>query len=61
MPPISRDDAACERREFGAGAPAVVSHVDAALAARRELLEPLWEGFGPELAAAGAQCAITDT
>ncbi|MGF6444428.1 hypothetical protein [Paraburkholderia youngii] len=28
---------------------------------RRELLEQLWEGFGPELAAAGAQCAITDT
>ncbi|MGF6955962.1 hypothetical protein [Paraburkholderia youngii] len=28
---------------------------------RRELLEPLWEGFGPELAAADAQCAITDT
>ncbi|WP_176119935.1 hypothetical protein [Paraburkholderia youngii] len=28
---------------------------------RRELLEPLWEGFGPELAAAGAQCAIIGT
>ncbi|WP_368620553.1 hypothetical protein [Paraburkholderia sp. BR13444] len=28
---------------------------------RRELLELLWEGFGPELAAAGAQCAITGT
>ncbi|WP_233801043.1 tetratricopeptide repeat-containing sulfotransferase family protein [Paraburkholderia sp. HP33-1] len=28
---------------------------------RRELLEPLWEGLGPELAAADAQCATTDT